>query len=185
MHSAMVIHRDLKPGNILMNGKHEIKIADFGLARSIQGIKSTTDLMKESKSKMKDLTLDTTIVNHSDHDDLHEEESHISMQIDEGPSIQKLPAVGDATPEMQQIIMSFAKAQPGQNPEFISKDMSKLGETLKELRQQEESKDLEELRRKETAELLKALETERLQLTRVLSEYVVTRWYRAPELILA
>ncbi len=33
VHSAHVIHRDLKPGNILVNGNCELRICDFGLAR--------------------------------------------------------------------------------------------------------------------------------------------------------
>lgn len=35
IHSAGVIHRDLKPSNILMNKKVEVKLADFGWARSL------------------------------------------------------------------------------------------------------------------------------------------------------
>lgn len=33
-HSRRVIHRDLKPGNLLINQTGELKIADFGLARA-------------------------------------------------------------------------------------------------------------------------------------------------------
>lgn len=35
IHSANVIHRDLKPGNILINSQGQLKICDFGLARGI------------------------------------------------------------------------------------------------------------------------------------------------------
>jgi mitogen-activated protein kinase 1/3 len=38
--------------------------------------------------------------------------------------------------------------------------------------------------RTETAHMLEAIRTERMQLKRELSDHVVTRWYRAPELIL-
>ena len=33
LHSANLIHRDLKPDNLLINSCCEIKIADFGLSR--------------------------------------------------------------------------------------------------------------------------------------------------------
>lgn len=41
MHSAKVIHRDLKPGNILVNSNCKVKICDLGMARGFQESKST------------------------------------------------------------------------------------------------------------------------------------------------
>ncbi|KAJ3127855.1 Mitogen-activated protein kinase [Nowakowskiella sp. JEL0407] len=37
VHSANVLHRDLKPGNLLVNADCELKICDFGLARGLSG----------------------------------------------------------------------------------------------------------------------------------------------------
>jgi serine/threonine protein kinase len=34
LHSASVLHRDLKPSNLLLNATCDLKICDFGLART-------------------------------------------------------------------------------------------------------------------------------------------------------
>ncbi len=36
-HAEDVIHRDLKPHNVLVNAKNQVRITDFGLARSVEG----------------------------------------------------------------------------------------------------------------------------------------------------
>ncbi|KAF3440715.1 hypothetical protein FNV43_RR19001 [Rhamnella rubrinervis] len=37
LHSANILHRDLKPGNLLVNANCDLKICDFGLARTSKG----------------------------------------------------------------------------------------------------------------------------------------------------
>merc|ERR1712093_726723 len=43
MHSANVLHRDLKPSNILLNSDCLVKVADFGLARSIKALEENKE----------------------------------------------------------------------------------------------------------------------------------------------
>ena len=57
-HQNMICHRDLKPGNILINEKNEIKIIDFGLAdivktneKNLTGRKGTKKFMAPEVTK--------------------------------------------------------------------------------------------------------------------------------------
>jgi len=64
LHSAEVLHRDLKPANVLINEDCSVKICDFGLARSVEGIQgahiydkkndSDDDLVELPKSEPKE-----------------------------------------------------------------------------------------------------------------------------------
>lgn len=40
IHSANIIHRDLKPANILIDDECNLKLCDFGLARSLPRLES-------------------------------------------------------------------------------------------------------------------------------------------------
>lgn len=44
-HSAGVLHRDLKPANVLVNEDCTVKICDFSLARSVEGLKEKRELI--------------------------------------------------------------------------------------------------------------------------------------------
>ncbi|RSZ62717.1 Stk1 family PASTA domain-containing Ser/Thr kinase [Corynebacterium hylobatis] len=42
-HTAGMVHRDIKPDNILINGDHRVKLADFGLVRSATAATTATN----------------------------------------------------------------------------------------------------------------------------------------------
>jgi serine/threonine protein kinase len=46
LHSAKILHRDLKPANILVNEDCSVKICDFGLARSTQGVETAECIIR-------------------------------------------------------------------------------------------------------------------------------------------
>ena len=48
LHENSIVHRDLKPDNILLSNEMDIKVADFGLARTFGGYLSTSGAQFES-----------------------------------------------------------------------------------------------------------------------------------------
>jgi len=44
MHSAQLLHRDMKPSNLLLNSDCLMKVADFGLARSLRDVEQPPDV---------------------------------------------------------------------------------------------------------------------------------------------
>jgi len=51
MHTADLVHRDLKPSNLLLNEECHMKVADFGLARSIKALQGAS---QDSSSALTD-----------------------------------------------------------------------------------------------------------------------------------
>lgn len=95
IHSCSVLHRDLKPGNILLNDNYVIKICDFGLARCVN-----RDDEDEIEEKVVDnhRELDTnkllqkgkTVNKYANEDPATEESTNTNTTSNSGKKIMKL-----------------------------------------------------------------------------------------------
>ena len=134
IHSCAVLHRDLKPGNILLDHNYQIKICDFGLARCVN--RDTDDEIVEKVPEPKQIDA-SKLEKHSDF--LNKYASSISDK-------------GDKKEEKEETPMN----KEGSSTSKTAKN--KVPPKLKYLKNQKKEQ--------------------------ILSVHVVSRWYRAPELIL-
>lgn len=129
IHSAGILHRDIKPGNILVNEDCSIRLCDFGLARSVTGVLTGINLVNKIIKEME----------YSKDSDKYEE------------------------------YKDYVESRKATIDEYT--DFDKNG-----TRTYEEKRDIHFK--------LQKTKLSRRKMTRSLTGHVVTRWYRAPELIL-
>ena len=55
LHESNVLHRDMKPANVLVNEDCTVKLCDFGLARSITGVESAAMIITGKKSRNEEI----------------------------------------------------------------------------------------------------------------------------------
>lgn len=159
IHSAEIVHRDLKPGNILINGDCSVKICDFGLARSLKGMKDWEKTVYEFNDENKSES-------DSDSDDKPKDDKVITKSS----STEKLAIEKAHSPGLG--ALGFVKKQPS---------IVRKGSDDNYIRQQITD---EISHKNRIARALQATVEEREKCERELTPHVVTRFYRAPEVIL-
>ncbi|MES1910809.1 MAG: hypothetical protein MHM6MM_003339 [Cercozoa sp. M6MM] len=77
MHSSGIVHRDMKPANILVNENCTVKICDFGLSR---GLNSSPSASQSSQQLEEQRIIEQLQVHREQQEEDHEEESMPSLQ---------------------------------------------------------------------------------------------------------
>lgn len=129
LHSCSVLHRDIKPGNILTDEEYNIKICDFGLARCIKKEEEIEERIVDNHKKI-------------DKEKLAKEGTVLSKY---------LPDKKGLFQERKENIENSPSSSKKKRPPKIKE--------MKEMKEQKKA-------------------------TQILSYHVVSRFYRAPELIL-
>ncbi len=178
LHSGGIVHRDIKPGNILVNSDCSILLCDFSISRSTAGLHSGSfdcdfairqnpvlNASTSSFGSLASMSLQSFSATHLDDD---EEENELA----EGP-------VGQQKTVYCDFEVKFQKGANAKQPPPEEKRKSKLT-----LSMEEKAKVLEAKKKKQREVLLNKCKETIPGFERELTGHIGTRWYRSPEIVL-
>jgi mitogen-activated protein kinase 1/3 len=172
IHSCAVLHRDLKPGNILLDDNYQIKICDFGLARSV--------IIDDDEEVVEQIVVDNNRPLNKEKYDKYLARNNLQKYVGK----EKKRFNSGTEKELE-------KETDKESEKSSDKQRGRETET-KEENNEKNDKDNEKEPNNSTSgkkeitgtkpRMLGAIKKKQKQ--QILSVHVVTRWYRAPELIL-
>jgi len=175
MHSAGIIHRDIKPGNILINSDCSVKLCDFSLSRSMDGLAARYFDCDSAIRQNPLLNISGSCTSIPP--------TFSEMQIERS----EMNAMAENTEGVKKTVkydfdIKIGELKTDELPEtgcpYIP-DEGEEGSTKEEMKMSLKEKKMEQRK------ILLSKSKEATQnLNRELTGHVVTRWYRPPELIL-
>ncbi len=180
LHSGGVVHRDVKPGNILVNSDCSIRLCDFSISRSTTGLYSSTfdcdlafrqnpalNVSTSSFGSLASMSLQSFSATHLDDED---EENELT----EGPTGQQKTVHCDFE-------VKYPKGTSAAKTDDQLNEKAKLQAVMT---LEEKSKILEAKKKKQREVLLNKCKETIPGFERELTGHIGTRWYRSPEIIL-
>lgn len=165
LHSAGIIHRDIKPTNILINEKCQLKICDFDLAKSIYNVVNDDPFTKSFLKKYN-----------------NENDIKAFNNIIKNENIPQVPfkhreMLENPLGRVDRILFSHTSLHESGiiNSKKVFNPM-KYPKIYKAIYQSRKREDI--------VQILKDTKTDRRKYKRNLSKHVCSRWYRPPEIIL-
>lgn len=164
LHSGGIVHRDIKPGNILINSDCTVKMCDFSISRSLTGLNSS--LFDPDQEIRKDPMLSVSASSFG---------SLASLSL-QSLSVENLDDISEGCDSDQKLMYYDYEAKARKNviPPGHKKSMTN-----------EEKEKLLEIKKQQQREILLVKYKELVPgFERELTGHIGTRWYRSPEIIL-
>ena len=180
VHHCGVIHRDLKPGNVLMNCDLTVKLCDFGLARSLMEVGGGGGRM--GPTRLRSAPVFPGMKGFAGMRQITEEIPSVDEGESESLQSESINSLEDMDTNRGENILT-------ENSEFENKNVVHEVEVIVVEDMDDEEANLmleEELDRQKQHRINQLHQTKNLRegLKRSLTTAVVTPWYRAPELAL-